>query len=65
MAGLDPKNLEERVVSSGTPFRDILREYLASERTLDPSRMSRGHWSFVPEDAVRAIDADLRLIFND
>ena len=64
-AGINPKNLEDRIVVCGKPFRDILREILASSGTIVPSRMSRGTWSFVPADlCTPALKAGLSLVFG-
>lgn len=64
-AGIDPENMEDRIVSRGKPFREILKECLASMGTLIPSKMSRGSWRFVPEELVApAMEKDLMLAFS-
>ena len=64
-AGIDPENMEDRIVSQGKPFREILKECLASMGTLTPSKMSRGSWRFVPEELVApAMEKDLMLAFS-
>ena len=54
-AGIDPKNMEERITLKDKPFRDILREYLAANNgIIDPSKMKFGSWSFVPQQMAQA-----------
>lgn len=49
-AGIDPKNMEDRIIAKDKPFRDILREYLsANDGVIDPARMKCGSWSFIPQ----------------
>ena len=64
-AGIDPQNMEDRIVLKDKPFRTILRECLAACGTLEPSKMSRGSWRFVPEVlAAPAMEAGLELVFG-
>lgn len=63
-AGIDPKNMDDRVISSGKPFRELLAECLAASDTLYPSRMSSGSWSFAPDNALDSLDRDVERVFG-
>lgn len=64
-AGIDPKDMEDRIVLRGKEFREILRDCLAERGTLDPAAMRSGSWHFVPEDlAGPGLARDLALVFG-
>ena len=63
-AGIDPKDMENRIVRRGAAFRDILRTRLASADTLRPGQFRHGHWSFAPQAALDSLDEDLKRIFG-
>lgn len=63
-AGIDPKQLDSRLVGQRKPFRDILRECLAASDTLYPARMSRGSWRFVPAATVDSLGRSWARVFG-
>lgn len=64
-AGINPKAMEDRIVSQGMPFRQILRDYIASHNgEIDPLSMRCGNWSFVPEGTSEIIAKDLSRVFG-
>lgn len=65
-AGIDPKNMEDRILARGPLFLDILRERLSRDSVIDPSRLKTGSWKFIPESlAVSGLRRDLALIFGE
>ncbi len=63
-AGIDPKDMDNRIVRRGPAFRDILRTRLASADTLNPGQFRHSHWSFSHPAALDSLDEDLKRIFG-
>jgi len=65
-AGIDPKNMDDRIVLKDKPFRDILKEYMdANNGEINPARMKCGNWSFVPQPMVaESMKSTLARIFG-
>lgn len=67
-AGINPRNLESRLVQNGPAFRTILYQYLQENPVLSPSLLSNpsvvGTWKFIPSDkASELIRKDIEEIF--
>ena len=65
-AGIDPKDMEDRIVERGPRFTDILKERLSRQPVIDPDHLETGSWKFLPEGwAAAGIRRDLALIFGE
>ena len=65
-AGIDPKDMEDRIIERGPLFTELLRDWLSKHPVIDPDRLETGSWSFIPEElAGPGIRRDLTLIFGD
>lgn len=67
-AGVDTDRIDERVVAYHQEIRNLLYDYLVSNKEIDPAtigdRTVIGEWSFVPESlASKAMESDLALLF--
>lgn len=67
-AGIDPRNLEERIVKRYPEFRVLLYKYIKAEGGIDVSKLNNkekiGFWKFIPEEmAAKAMQRDLDSIF--
>lgn len=67
-AGIDTDRIGDRVVEYHPEIRNILYDYLKTNRSIDPSIIGNpkviGSWKFVPEGlAEKALDRDMGLLF--
>ena len=62
-AGIDPADMEDRIILKDKPFRDILREMLRKRGTIDPASLQVGSWHFVPDSlAAPGLARDLEKV---
>ena len=67
-AGIDTDNISERTVAYYPEIREILYDYLKTNREISPEKIGDptviGHWKFVPESlAEKALQRDMDLLF--
>jgi len=67
-AGIDPKNMEDRIVKRGPLCGELLNAYIEEIGEIDPKTVGNkkvvGSWKFLPKKkAVQSIERDLQKIF--
>ena len=67
-AGIDTDNISERTVAYYPEIREILYDYLKTNREISPEKIGDpsviGHWKFIPESlAEKALQRDMDLLF--
>ncbi len=64
-AGIDPKNMDDKVVYKGDAFRDLLYFYIKDNPSLPVDDSAVGSWRFIPEDiAEERISGGLKEVFK-
>ena len=68
-AGIDTKNISERVVEYYPEIRELLYDYLLKYKVISPEVIADtsviGAWKFIPENkAIPALKADMALLFQ-
>ena len=67
-AGINPSEIEGRVVARYLEIRDLIRDFIMEKGGIDAEVISNpdviGSWRFVPESSREGIDADMSLLFR-
>ena len=69
-AGIDTRNIDQRVVAKYPEIRDLIFQYINKQGLLDPAvigdKAVLGSWKFIPESLAKpALEADRKLLFGE